>query len=78
MADLPDAGVQLSRTGLAVCLSASRAERLSMRPLRPAVLVAVEVLGVAAKVAGEGLRGRHRGCNLVGGRGGEAVVVYEI
>ena len=30
-----------------------------MRPLGPAVLVAVELPGAAAKVAGEGLRGRH-------------------
>jgi hypothetical protein len=30
-----------------------------MRPLRPGVLVALELLGFAAKVAGEGLRGRH-------------------
>ena len=51
--------VQLSRAGLAVFLSPTRAKRLSVRPLRPAVLVAVELLGVAAEVAGEGLRGRH-------------------
>lgn len=51
--------VQLSRAGLAVFLSPARAKRLSVRPLRPAVLVAVELLGVAAEVAGEGLRSRH-------------------
>jgi len=30
-----------------------------MRPLRPAVLVAVELLGVATEVASKGLGGRH-------------------
>ena len=32
-----------------------------MRPLRPAVLVAVELLGIAAEVAREGLGSRHGG-----------------
>lgn len=49
----------LRRARLAVFLAPSRAKRLAMRPLGPAVLVAVELPGAAAKVAGEGLRGRH-------------------
>lgn len=41
-----------------------------MRPLRPAVLVAVELLGIAAEVAREGLGSRHGGVAAwFGGRG---------
>jgi hypothetical protein len=55
--DLLDVRERLSRAGLAIFLASSRTKRLAMCPLGPAVLVAVELPGAAAKVASEGLRG---------------------
>ena len=74
--DLLDMRVQLSRAGLAVFLSSSRAKRLSVRPLRPAVLVAVELLGVAAEVASEGLQSRHGDFATWFGEGGYIYVSW--
>lgn len=51
--------VDASRTRTGIDLAPPRTERLAMSPLDSAVLVAVELLGVAAEVAGEGLRSRH-------------------
>jgi len=54
-----DMRIQLRRARLAIFDASSGTEGLAMRPLRPAVLVAVELLGVATEVASKGLGGRH-------------------
>lgn len=46
---------------LAVFLASARTKGRAMRPLDPAVLIAVELLRVGAEVAGVGLFSRHDG-----------------
>jgi hypothetical protein len=55
-------GDDASRARLAVLSASSGAERLAMRPLGPAVLVPVELLGTAAQIAGVGLLGHGGWC----------------
>lgn len=47
----------LRRARLAVLFTSPRAKGLTMCPLHSAVLIAVELLGLAAEVAGEGRHG---------------------
>jgi hypothetical protein len=53
---------EASRARLAVLNASSRAERLAMRPLGPAVLVPVELLGTTAQIAVVGLLGHGEWC----------------
>tara|TARA_R110002003_G_scaffold108_1_gene9055 strand:- start:7975 stop:8265 length:291 start_codon:yes stop_codon:yes gene_type:complete len=55
LVDILDMRVDASRAWPSVFLASSRAKRLAMRPLDPVVLVAIELLGVGAEVAGVGL-----------------------
>jgi hypothetical protein len=59
--DLLDMRNDTSRARLRVFLAPSWAERLAMRPLDPAVLVAVEALGLSTEIVVVRLA-RHGGC----------------
>jgi hypothetical protein len=55
--DILDMRVDASRPGPSILLASSRAIGLAVRPLDPAVLVAVEFFGAATEIVGVGLLG---------------------